>query len=96
MDEEPVRVASRTQYLVIRVDHEVDAETSANVHEPTSPFTWDWNALDYSPVTDKTPRGVWVYGIFDGDFLGVPDRENPSIYWHRPYGHEFPSAFDSV
>ena len=86
MDKKPKWRQRRSQYLVMRVDYEVDAETSANVHEPTSPFTWDWTTLDYSPVTDSSPT-VLVYGIFHGE--RVPDRDEPRIHWHRPHGHDF-------
>ena len=65
----------------MRVHYEVDAETSANVLEPTGPFNWDWNTLDYSPVTDDSPT-VLVYGIFKDD--GIPERVD-EIYWHRPH-----------
>ena len=93
MDKEPQRVASRSQYLVIRVQHDsvegFDPTLAGSHLQPRdSPWSWDWNALDYSPVTDESPT-VLVYGIFDGDFGAVPDRENPSIYWHRPHGHDF-------
>ena len=66
----------KDQYLVIRV------QTDAG----NDPFRWNWNELDYSPVTEGSPI-VLVYGIFDGD--RVPDRDDPQIHWHRPHGHDF-------
>ena len=66
----------RSQFLVVRVD---DTGGSAA-------FRWDWNKLDYSPVTEGSPT-VLVYGIFNGE--RIPDRDNPQIHWHRPHGHDF-------
>jgi hypothetical protein len=89
MDERPViEMQRKTQYLVLRVDDIVG----------TSAFVWDWNDLDYSPVSKGSPH-VMVYGylIPDSGYSGpsagegwVPRRENhPQIHWRRPRGMDF-------
>ena len=77
MSERPtIPMRRRSQFLVVRVDDTVGSDA----------FRWDWNKLDYSPVTEGSPT-VLVYGIFNGE--RIPDRDDPEIHWLRPHGHEF-------
>ena len=64
----------KSQFLVIRVHDDTTSD----------PFRWDWHGLDYSSVSDSSPD-VWVYGVFEVEDGSMPDKENPTIHWHRPH-----------